>query len=149
MAGAGLTIVVSLQVRLGHIWHVRHQVTDPVAAVGSRVHLCAAATALLAVDAFPGHRRGRLAGGLAVDQAGVVVVLRPGALLDDAAFLVGDGGEAAGVLVDDVEVAQAEDHGYGHHGHHHQRDANRDAPGREVEGLLYGLKGAEVRDVTR
>lgn len=75
-----------------------------------------------------------------MDQAGVVV-LWLGALLDDAALLVGDGGEAAGVLVDDVEVAQTEDHGNGHDGHHHQDDADRGAPRREAEGSLYGLKG--------
>lgn len=142
MAGVWLTIVVSLQVRLGRIWHIRHQVTNPITAIGSRVHLWApTAAALLSVDAFARHGRGRLAGCLAVDQAGVVVVLRPGALLDDAALLVGDAGEAGGVLVDDVEVAQAEDHGYRHHGHDHQGDADCNPPRREVEGLLYGLTG--------
>lgn len=80
-----------------------------------------------------------------MDQAGVVVVLWPAALLDDAGLLVGDGGEAVAAIVHYVEVAQAEDDGHGHDGHHHQRDADPDAPWGKGEGLLHGLEGREAK----
>lgn len=107
---------VNLQVRLGHVRHVRHQVADTIAAIGCGVQVRGAAAALLAVDAVARHRRGRLAGRLALDQAGVVILPRPGALLDDAALLVGHGGEAAAAVVENVAEAQAEDDGHRHDG---------------------------------
>lgn len=131
---------VSLQVRLGHVRHVGHQVTNTVTAIGCGVHVRDAAAALLAVDAVAGHRRGSLAGRLALDQAGIIILPRPGALLDDVGLFVGDGGEAAAVVVDDVEEAQGEDHGHRHNGHHHQRDADYDTPRGEVQVLLFGLE---------
>lgn len=67
-----------------------------------------------------------------MDQAGVVVLTRPGGLLDDATLLVGDGGEASSVLIDDVEIAQDKDDGHRQDSKHHQGDADHDAPWREV-----------------
>lgn len=117
----------SLQVRLGHIRHVDHQVTNAVSAVGQAAPLGSTAATLLAVDDVGG--RGGLAGSLALDQAGVVVLPRPRVLLDDAALLVGDGGEAAAGLLDDVEVAQQKDHRHRHDGQNDQGGEDDDGPG--------------------
>lgn len=138
---AGLSIQsVSLQVRLGHVRHVGHRVTNTVAAIGCGFRIREVAVALLAVDGVAGHRRGRLAGRLALDQAGIILLPRLGALLDDAALFVGDGGDAAAVVVDDVEEAQDKDHGHRQDGHHHQGDADYDTPRREAQLLLFGLE---------
>lgn len=132
-----------LQVRLRHVGHVGHEVADAIASIGGRVGVGQRTTALLAVDAVGGHGRGRLAGrGLAVDEAGVVVLvlLAADALLDNAALAVGDGGQAAGAVVHDVEEAQEEDEGHGQHGHYHQRDAHGQTPRRVPQRHLFSLR---------
>lgn len=140
----------SLQVRLGHIGYVGHQVADAVAAVGGGVGLGPASSTLLAVDAVAGRRRRRwgVAGRLAAEEASIVALLQRHALLNDAALGVGDGGvvaAGAAVALQDVEVAQAEDQRHGRHRHQHQRDAHHDAPHGEGNLLLYGLRGETMR----
>lgn len=133
---------LSLQVRLGPVWHVHPQVTNAVAAIGQAIRLkCAAATQL----AGGVGGRGGPAGRLAVDQAGVLVLPRHGALLDDAALGVGDGGEAAAALLDDVEVAQHKDHGHGQDGHHYQGDEDGDGPGGVQQLLHFSLEDRRVK----
>lgn len=74
-----------------------------------------------------------------MDQAGVVVLPRLRALLDDAALFVGDGGVAAGALLDDVEVAQQKDDGHRHDGQNYQGGEDDDGPGGVVQFLNFTL----------
>lgn len=137
---------VSLQVWLGHIQSVSHQVPNAVTAIGCVVYFRYITTALLAVDSVAGHRRGHLAGCLAVDQACVITFIRLGGLADDATLFVGDSGVAAVVLLDNVEVAQDEDQGHGQDGQHHQGDTDEGAPCGKVLFLLCCLENREEKN---
>ena len=85
-----------------------------------------------------GHGGGRLAGHLAEDEAGLVVLLQVGDVLHHAALLVGHG-EGVGAVGEQVEVPQDEYHGDGQDSHDNERDQDGHGPVGEIQVALGSL----------
>ena len=84
-----------------------------------------------------GHGGGRLAGHLAEDEAGLIVLLQVGDVLHHAALLVGHG-KGVGAVREQVEVPQDEHHRDGQDGHDNERDQDS-CPVGEIQVALGSL----------
>lgn len=103
------------QVRLGHIWHVCHEIPYAEVTVGGGLCLSRGA-ALFTVRTIRRHGRRSLTRRLSLKETGVISLVffscSVDALFNDPALLVGDGGRAASLLANQVKMSQ----------HQHQRD---------------------------
>lgn len=129
------------QLRLGG---AGQEVAAPIASIGVAAGLQGRRAAGPQVGAVSGHGGGRLAGHLAEDEAGLIVLLQVGDVLHHAALLVGHG-EGVGAIGEQVEVPEDEHHGDGQGRHDDEGDQERHGPVREVQVALrsLGVDGGE------
>lgn len=138
-----MTLDRSSQIRFGHVRNVcniGHCVSSATATVERDV--CAWRRAVL-LTVVGRHGRWGFARRLRVEKTCVIFILfsaPTSGVFYNAPLLVGDGGQASCVLVDDVQTAQNENHRHREDGGDHQWDADSQAPGRIAESLFLSLR---------
>lgn len=114
----------SSQIRFRIVRNIRHYVSSAAATVEHDV--CARSrTVLLTVIGWLGQRGFTLL--LCIEKACVIFILFSGptsSVFYNAAFFIGDSGQASCVLVNDVQIAQNKNHRHREDGGEHQWDAD-------------------------
>lgn len=129
-------LLLQLQVWLWHIWHVCHQIPNPVASIGSGVQC--RGTTLFSIDIFTKIRRRHFAWYLAVNET-CVISFQVYRLFQDSSSLVGHRGQVTGAIVYEVAATNNKNNRDRKYCKSHQREADNHPPHRVAQKFFGSL----------